>query len=499
MKNFSLLHISDLHRTQDYVSNEVLITSIEHVLDSYNGNDWRPSLIIVSGDLVQGSKSSDEAKVVEELDKQYQEAGELLDELTRIYLGGDRNKVVMIPGNHDVSFYHSRMSMKKEEPAAGQDPIHYKKWLLKQMGVQRSRIRWSWQDFEFYHIVDESMYERRFEAFCRFYENFYRGERRYTLAPGDQFDCYDFEDLNLVVIGYNSCHDNDHCNYSGAIHPDALAKAERLLKGDKYRDRLRIAVWHHHTSGNPQKSDYMDNRTLQHLMRANFHVGMHGHAHITGVAYEPSRIQSDQQMIVISAGSLCAGGEELPTGELRSFNVVQFDNESRKAIVDIYRDSMQGLAAFPTWIKHQQVVMNYYYPAETLTQSKQKETLHIHTKEMPSQDERILQLVEAEQMIMESQYDKALVIVGSLEKKDPYVRRLLMQCYQGLHMHNEIIELFTQPEPEGAEEIISLIRAAQASGRTDLLKEILQMEAIQECDDHFVKQIVQKYRRFGAI
>ncbi len=61
-----------------------------------------PDLIIVSGDIIQGVRS-DAPNPTAQLREQYQEALEFLSALTDRFVGGDRNRVIVVPGNHDRS------------------------------------------------------------------------------------------------------------------------------------------------------------------------------------------------------------------------------------------------------------------------------------------------------------------------------------------------------------------------------------------------------------
>jgi 3',5'-cyclic AMP phosphodiesterase CpdA len=103
----SLLHISDLHRDPtNPIGNAALLSSLENDRRRYTSEQEpsirSPDLIIVSGDIVQGIGSgvSDPVKALTE---QYDEAAAFLSELARRFVGGDRQRVVLVPGNHDVS------------------------------------------------------------------------------------------------------------------------------------------------------------------------------------------------------------------------------------------------------------------------------------------------------------------------------------------------------------------------------------------------------------
>jgi 3',5'-cyclic AMP phosphodiesterase CpdA len=102
---FSILHISDLHRsTDDPIDNDSLIAALLSDSDRYTGETPvvpSPDAIIVSGDLIQGAPiglKGWEAAIV----SQYQVAEAFLNNLIYRFLDGDRRKLIIVPGNHDV-------------------------------------------------------------------------------------------------------------------------------------------------------------------------------------------------------------------------------------------------------------------------------------------------------------------------------------------------------------------------------------------------------------
>src|SRR5438105_1894721 len=103
----TLLHISDLHRSSsDPISNSEIVSAL---LTDRNGFSRelpavsQPDAIVVSGDLVQGV-TLDSADYPAELEGQYEVAFDLLMELANRFVDGDRSRVVIIPGNHDVDW-----------------------------------------------------------------------------------------------------------------------------------------------------------------------------------------------------------------------------------------------------------------------------------------------------------------------------------------------------------------------------------------------------------
>lgn len=60
----------------------------------------KSEFIVVCGDLAEGANGEDaEEKIV----KQYQEVESFLDKLVRHFLNGDKSRIIIVPGNHDLS------------------------------------------------------------------------------------------------------------------------------------------------------------------------------------------------------------------------------------------------------------------------------------------------------------------------------------------------------------------------------------------------------------
>ena len=147
---FTLLQISDLHRAaSEPFSNEEIMSSLVADVARYPNRTppsiSKPDAIIVSGDLVQGLLLGSPAYPAG-LIAQYEVALDLLKRLTDTFLGGDRSKLVMIPGNHDVDFNQSRAAM--TEVKVRKENV---KGLL--FGTPPDNPhRWSWNDSKLFKI-----------------------------------------------------------------------------------------------------------------------------------------------------------------------------------------------------------------------------------------------------------------------------------------------------------------------------------------------------------
>lgn len=346
---FSILHISDLHRDlSDEINNKWLLDSLDTDFQQFASQSpiiQKPSICIVSGDLIYGAHAG-AANAQEELKRQYAQAEEFLIGLAERFFGGDREKVVIIPGNHDVSFSDVMGSAAKILiPTDGETRAR----LVKELFSPNSNLRWSWNELCFYKITDHGRYLSRLRHFSDAYERFYGGRRTYSLEPEKQFDVFDFPEQSFCVAALNSCYNNDPLRRSGAFHPVALTEICRLLRQPKRAGWLAAATWHHNLAGGPSADDYLDPQFVQILIDAGVSLGFHGHQHLPECFDERYRIgPSPRKMTVISASTLCAEPKNLKPGVPRSYNVVVVDAETSNGCVH-QRQMINTLFNLPIW------------------------------------------------------------------------------------------------------------------------------------------------------
>ena len=152
---FSILHISDLHRSQaEPLDNASLLASLVADFDRYLGEYPKippPGAIVVSGDLIQGVPL-DTPNWESSLREQYHIADTFLTELCDRLLEGDRTSMVLVPGNHDVCWNTSLQAMSEIPPERYPDRLHDA--LIK----PGSNYRWSWSNQKLFKIADDSIY-----------------------------------------------------------------------------------------------------------------------------------------------------------------------------------------------------------------------------------------------------------------------------------------------------------------------------------------------------
>lgn len=347
--HFSILHISDLHRDlSDEINNKWLLDSLENDFNQFGKQTpqiIRPSLCIVSGDLIYGVKPGTPDGTKEQ-NRQYAQAEEFLVGLADRFFDGKRERIVILPGNHDVSYEEVMGSSLKIDIPSDPDK---KAQMVAELFSPNSRLRWSWRELCFYRIVDEARYGSRLQYFAATYERFYQHQRTFSSRAEEQYGIFDFPELGFCVAALNSCFNNDPLRRAGAFHPTALTDACRTLRETQRSGWLMAAAWHHNMAGGPSSDDYLDSQFLQLLIDAGVSLGFHGHQHLPECFDERYRIgPSPRKITIVSASTLCAEPRNLKPGVPRSYNIVELDTKEWTGRVH-QRQMVNMLFNLPVW------------------------------------------------------------------------------------------------------------------------------------------------------
>lgn len=483
MVQLTILHISDLHRDPGHpVSNDCLLNSLERDRDRYRDEQppiSDPDFIVVSGDLVQGIPANCSTPI-EYLAAQYGQADDFLVRLADSFLGGERQRVIIVPGNHDISFYHTfhslrRIAVKSGDPASNQLLDAY----ISQLQRPDSSIRWLWHDLSFYEVVDKNLYLARFDAFSIFYRHFYQDKRTYSLEPDKQFDIFDFPESGVTFAALNSCYNNDPLNACGAIHPDCVAGAASTLRTGRLAGRLLLAVWHHGTSGTPYQSDYLDMDTVQTLIDNGFSIGLHGHQHKSQVIEERFRFGSERKMTVIGTGSLCAGQGGLPPGHSRAYNLIKIDTENLQGTLHLRR-MLNETFDQPIWGRGQ-----WYSSGESFV------GFGIEKPAKETAASKAAALGQAERLIRNKGHKEAIVLLRPIVTSNPLARRLLLECYTEENETRMLADEFYPPV--SLAEAVIVADALWAEKEHNKLRKLLASNLINNSEDPAAGELRHRY------
>ncbi len=476
----TVLHISYLHRDAGSgLTTGSLLESLRLDRERYVVEGLQaPDLAIVSGDIVYGV-SYDDPNSGATLKRQYDEAHDFLTGLADLFFGGYRERVVLVPGNHDVSHPHVlRATVVEDLPIDNQK----RAVLAKQLAGDGAPWRWVWPEFALRRVADQYIYHQRMEPFAEFYASFYEGRRAFPLDPTTQFSLHDFPDLGLVVAGLSSCCDNDLFNRSGRIHPDCIAGATRVVSECVRTGRIPIAVWHHNLAGGPRDSDYVDAEFLQSLMDGGFVLGLHGHQHRPQFLEHRFTADRKRSLAVISAGTLCGGPHSLPSGRMRAYNLIVLDPETRTGTVHV-RDMQNNGFSMPVWGAA-------YVPEFSGSEMTFELTMR------PLTEFAIQAASEAMELLRRGDAAGALAVV-QLHNNSELARRVAIEALSQLKDWAGI-RRYCNP-PQSSVEIIILCEALYELGDRKALAELVDSDLVANSPDAGVRQsISQAQARLGG-
>jgi len=485
----SIMHISDSHRGKDtLITNSSLLTSLINDKERYTTFEEplirAPDIIIVCGDIIRGSEHESNSK--QKIQYQYDEAIGFLTDLANEFIDGNKHRVVLVPGNHDVDWKYSRESMVKIDNTRVLDSNNQlKSEYLRNAINQHSDIKWSWKELSFYRIVDHNVYRRRFEAFSNFYGAFYDGKRSYPLNPDSQYDIFDFPEFGISIVGYNSCYNNDHLNLVGDIHPDCIASSTLRLKKLAKKGRLQMAVWHHNTKGLPYDANYMDSSRLKNFIESDITLGFHGHQHKTEIIRDYNNMIEQKKIVVFSAGTLCGGPRELPVGHNQQYNIVEIKpnpEDENTMRVSLHTRERTSSSSFdnPIWGQGRIDSSNISY---------------IHTsipKPVPVTPTSIL--LEAEALLKEKRYQDAKETLLRLDSSDPFVRKFLLESLSCTDDIDTICRIFNSPQNN--EEAVHFLSATFNSGDKKMMAECIEHSFIKNSSNPTIRELRTKIKDY---
>lgn len=432
---YSILHISDLHRTPNArISNAELLSALLSDRDSYTqGNEpiRAPDAIVVSGDVVQGVSlaAKDPHSTLQE---QYEEAEYFLSALAERMVSGDRSKVILVPGNHDIDWTVARSAMALVQ--ANDRP----KNVLRALQEPDSLFRFSWDTCELFKIVDVDKYATRFDAFWKFFDSFYAGASGLLrVASKSDANIFSLCGGRVGIAAFNSCHGNDCFAFHGAI-PGRVIGQTYLDMGTLGPFELSIAVWHHNLEGPPYRTDYMDIEIVRAMIGRGFRVGMYGHQHRTQVSAQSLRLATSQTMAILGTGALCAGGSELPNGSHRQYSIVEIDDDLRSARVhvrEVMDSDMFGPAALAAFGRRASTEVSWDAPTTPLG-------VAIDTSKRAA----AVAVADAERLVKAADHSGAVAKLWPLrDRLAHYGRRLLVQASADARDWGALTVLTEQP------------------------------------------------------
>lgn len=361
-----ILHISDLHRSPAGPTDVELWRSLDRDIKTgypatnrylQSGEPLMPNaneidLVVVSGDLTDTADHG-----------QFSQAQDLLGTIADEVLDGNRTRLIVAPGNHDIDWDLSRAAYHEvKSPTRDQ---------IRQASYQDSTFRLADSEESLQRVLQErargDLYAKRFDEFASFVDRFYNGKLTFPVQDRTRqyliFDSFATE-LGVVVVAFNSCDSSDHLWHRGSIYREAILNAANDLdiRHGSTNGPLRIAVWHHNILGSPHQSDFLDPAVPLLLAECGFALGLHGHVHQGG---RLDLLGSHARIPIIWAGSLAVGVLQRPPSIPLLYNVVGIGRRRRKGWVHVRhrKTEWEAWSAFHDWSSEHRSWYDFSLPA----------------------------------------------------------------------------------------------------------------------------------------
>jgi len=458
---FTILHLSDLHRSPNApVSNDMLLSCL--LLDLEKQRLEKPSInkcdvAVVTGDLISGAAIND-SKFSDTLNKQYHEAKSLLVKLSVELFDGDCSRIFVMPGNHDVCWPLCQQSMERIDFTAQGN-------LSKILSEPNSPYRLDLDELQLYRIKDFKIYKSRLMYFKKFFDEFYSNQG-YTFSLEDNEQAINFvtPDGKAMFTGFSSLYGNDCYNHRGRIFKDNIARNVLMIRESELRDiPLKIAFWHHGLESGDYGIDHINRReVLPFLIDQGYILSLHGHQHHSNIVSYVYHLDPKRFMPVISAGSLCAGSQSIPSGHRRQYNLIEVDELNFKVKVHV-REWYADISFTPA--KLQEFGGKSWYEMDLLL----LEEIELRRRNALYEISPILDKVEL--YIREKKFDEAFNLLKELPNDVPIVNRLLIECVYELGLWDDLIRLI--PKPRNQKELSILVDALCKKEKFDTAKETI--------------------------
>lgn len=295
---------SSMHRFKADLYNKPLA---EHIINEIKRlhlteNAKQRLVLVISGDIAYEATS-----------EEYKQAGDFIKEVcAKTELPPER--VVMVPGNHDVSW-----TLSKHRPEQRFD--EYLQLL--------------------YQVYDKTLFYQLYPYIK--WDFSIHGERPH---PSDILSIHSIPELNLIITGFNSCMFENEEKHYGLIGNKQLNRVSEHLNELDSRI-IRIAVLHHHVIPvenrlQMQEGDVTMDISIvrdfgiveEYFHRMGFDVVLHGHKHTpalreTLLLSSHTEFDTAKRILVCGAGSTSVSYEELPPNSSNHLEILSFQERTR--------------------------------------------------------------------------------------------------------------------------------------------------------------------------
>ncbi|HRI71729.1 MAG TPA: metallophosphoesterase [Polyangium sp.] len=284
-----ILHISDLHRTKDeVVQNPELLRDLRSGIRTLN--DTGIDCIVVSGDLTQQATS-----------REFEQCLEFLQSCVDEFLGGKKERCIVVPGNHDVDW-----------TVCASKPFRATRGIIPYDGQQRPgtiQLEYGYIQPEQDTLIASKL------GFRKFFEDFF-GEK-FPEDPAKAFVVRRLTDLPVAFVMLDTTLGIHHLSDAAMVHRDALIEAIDSAAGEK---NMTIAVGHHGPITQAGQRDALEPWVLERMADGLVSIYLHGHVHATRAFHYTA--DGVRHLPCVGVGTLVAGPKQRPESTPRHYSVI---------------------------------------------------------------------------------------------------------------------------------------------------------------------------------
>jgi 3',5'-cyclic AMP phosphodiesterase CpdA len=292
-QRITVLHLSDLQFGKNHRFGNTTLpggdnpydTVLQRLILDLKGlekeHGLKPDLMILTGDLAEWGMKSEFDQVLK-LIKGLEGALRLT-----------RDRVVVIPGNHDIN---------------------------------RKACAAYVYDCEADELSPEKPYWPKWRHYQKFLGELYKDQPERIFTHDRCFALFVIEDLKLVVAGLNSTIAESHLDqdHFGWLGEQQLRWFERELETYREKEWLRIGAVHHNVVRNAVTDDenLRDADDLKRILGPYLNAVLHGHTHQADMSF-----WIDQYVPTLSTGSTAVKQEQRPKEVPNQYQILQFHHD----------------------------------------------------------------------------------------------------------------------------------------------------------------------------
>ena len=243
-----------------------------------------------------------------------------------------------------------------------------------------------------------------------------------------------------------------------------------------------IAVWHHHTQGLPKENNYLNYRILDNMTKYGIKMALHGHQHISGILNEYRDVFTEDNLWLVSAGTVYGNSSDMVPGTTRQYNLITIGREGRDCQVTLMSREDKSLQnPEPVWEngligRSQRIQYTFKIQLEAEEKEESMEEVYQQINEINREAEKTKDYLQASKRLLE------------LDLNNQAVRKFLMEYLSRAEDWDTIIKVFA--EPKSSLEAIAFIESCIKTKNAEAYGSFIRSPYAEDIQDANVRTIM---------